>query len=252
MIVNTWYNWIICLSEFDFAFNWNLKILKQLKQSKQLKRNAKNKKNFMIRSFKNKLWKKKIRSLHDFLNDFKLKYDFQLKWNKLYEIISFNDHVMQFVWKNNNVILFMNTVIDSNVIVIRKRHRFAITFTNVKISWIVFDDNHVFELIISKFIDFYNQFMNDVNIANQLRNYYDIQKIHMKNWKTLWHFLLNTIIINVYKMIYCTSNNFHICDNKRNNHKNFKIALIVELFVRSKKSQISFSFFSLSMIEKMM
>ena len=42
--------------------------------------------------------------------------------------------------------------------------------------------------------------MNGVDNADQLRYYYSTQRVHYKNWKPLWHFLLNIIIVNYYKI----------------------------------------------------
>ena len=52
--------------------------------------------------------------------------------------------------------------------------------TNAKIFRIVFDDMTIKKLFIFDFIDLYNHFMNDVNVANQLRCYYNTQRIYKK------------------------------------------------------------------------
>ena len=74
----------------------------------------------------------------------------------------------------------MNNVSFDKKIVIRQRKRFVLTFTNAKTFKIVFEDEIVKKLIISDFIDLYNHYMNDVDVANQLRCYYNIQRIHKK------------------------------------------------------------------------
>ena len=126
----------------------------------------------------------------------------------------------------------MNNVFFDKKIVIRQRKRFALTFTNAKTFKIVFENEVVKELIILDFIDFYNHYMNDVNVANQLRCYYNIQRVHKKTWKSLWHFLLNTTICNNYKIVNAIELKFH--DEFRNHyiHLNFRSAFVIELFER--------------------
>ena len=53
---------------------------------------------------------------------------------------------------------------------------------------------------IPEFIDQYNLYMCGVDVANQLKSYYTTQRIHLKTWKPLFHFLFNTIIGNCYKL----------------------------------------------------
>ncbi|KAF2812029.1 uncharacterized protein BDZ99DRAFT_259902 [Mytilinidion resinicola] len=42
--------------------------------------------------------------------------------------------------------------------------------------------------------------MCGVDIADQLRSYYNTQKIHCKTWRPLFSFLLDTVITNCYKL----------------------------------------------------
>ena len=74
----------------------------------------------------------------------------------------------------------MSNVSFDRKIVIRQRKRFVLTFTNAKIFRVVFENEVVKELVIFDFIDFYNHYMNDVDVANQLRCYYNIQRVHKK------------------------------------------------------------------------
>ena len=60
----------------------------------------------------------------------------------------------------------MNTVNSNHKYVKRMRRRFAKIFINAKTSRAFFDDLAVKKLIIFNFIDFYNHFMNDVNVTN--------------------------------------------------------------------------------------
>ena len=79
------------------------------------------------------------------------------------------------------MIRFISIVVDSNIIVVRVRRRFAITFISAKTSCIAFDNCMIKTLIISQLINLYNHFMNDVDTANQLKNYYEIQRVHKKH-----------------------------------------------------------------------
>jgi len=56
------------------------------------------------------------------------------------------------------------------------------------------------ELSIPQFIDMYNHFMGGVDQADQLRSYYNTQRTHLKSWKSLYHFLLDTTVTNCYKL----------------------------------------------------
>jgi hypothetical protein len=53
---------------------------------------------------------------------------------------------------------------------------------------------------IPDFIDEYNCYMCGVDVADQLRSYYNTQRIHCKTWKPLFSFLFDTIIGNCYKL----------------------------------------------------
>ena len=85
----------------------------------------------------------------------------------------------------------------------RQRRRPSKTATNARTSRAIFGDLAVKELSIPAFIDMYNHFMNGVDLADQLRSYHNAQRAHLKTWKPLWQFLLDTAIVNVYKIAYC-------------------------------------------------
>ena len=53
-------------------------------------------------------------------------------------------------------------------------------------------------LDIPEFIDEYNLWMCGVDIADQLRSYYNTERVHRKIWKPLFSFLLDTIVGNSY------------------------------------------------------
>ena len=74
----------------------------------------------------------------------------------------------------------MSTVSTETKTMKRMRKKSIKINTNAKTFRIVFDDMTMKELIILDFIDLYNHFMNDVDVANQLRCYYNTQRIHKK------------------------------------------------------------------------
>ena len=55
-------------------------------------------------------------------------------------------------------------------------------------------------LKIPKIIDDYNHNMNGVNVADQLRSYYNTQQTARRNWMPLFYWLLDTAIINAYRI----------------------------------------------------
>ena len=55
-------------------------------------------------------------------------------------------------------------------------------------------------LKIPKIIDDYNHNMNGVDVADQLRSYYNTQQTARRNWMPLFYWLLDTAIINAYRI----------------------------------------------------
>ena len=96
----------------------------------------------------------------------------------------------------------------------------------------VFGNKAIKELSIPQFIDMYNHFMGSVDQANQLRSYYNMQRTHQKSWKALYHFLLNTTVINCYKL---STKSVPGHWPTHNTHKAFCKDLISALFEHSKR-----------------
>ena len=57
------------------------------------------------------------------------------------------------------------------------------------------------KLLIPKVVDDYNHHMNGVDVADQLRSYYNTQQIVRRNWMPLFFWLLDTAIINAYRIV---------------------------------------------------
>ena len=195
--------------------------------------------------------KEKNRGLDTTLSDLKLKYGAQIEWGRLYGAISEDGNVAQFAWKDQQVVLFMSTVHNGRkkveklrslpkhllmfVQVEKLRRRPAKTSTNARTSRAPFGDLAVKKLPIPDFIDLYNHFMNGVDVADQLRCYYDTQRVHLKTWKPLWHFLLDTTVVNSYKIINTTELRPYAELRKHGSHRLFRMELIQELYDNSER-----------------
>ena len=70
---------------------------------------------------------------------------------------------------------------------------------------------------------------NGVDNADQLRSYYTTQRVHYTSWKPLWHFLLNTTIVNSYKIHCCTLSAYHY------SQREFRVKLATQLFAHSER-----------------
>lgn len=64
----------------------------------------------------------------------------------------------------------------------------------------VFGSEFKKKLKIPKIIDDYNNNMNGVDVADQLRSYYSTQKMTQRTWMALFFWLLDTAIINSYRI----------------------------------------------------
>ena len=95
----------------------------------------------------------------------------------------------------------------------------------------VFGDEYVKILEIFTFIFYYNLYMGGVDIADQLRLYYNTQRTHMKTWKPLFHFLLDTVLGNSYLLSSYRPTGGR--STRRNGHKKFRRDLRNALFERS-------------------
>ena len=73
------------------------------------------------------------------------------------------------------------------------------------------------------------RYMNGVDNADQLRCYYNTQRVHYKSWKPLWHFLLDTTIVNSYKLHRCTSGQHYM------SQREFRVRLANQLFECSER-----------------
>ena len=80
---------------------------------------------------------------------------------------------------------------------------------------------------IPEFINQYNLYICGVDVADQLRSYYTTQRVHLKTWKPLFHFLFDTTVGNCYKLSsYCAADGHLRADS----HAAFRRALRRALF----------------------
>ena len=179
------------------------------------------------------------KGLDEKLSDLKNVYNKQLQWGELYGSLSEDKNVLEFAWKDQNVVLFMSTVHDGKKKVKRQRRRPGKTSTNAATSRAVFGSEAVKVLFIPEFIDAYNHFMGGVDQADQLRSYYLTQRTHRKTWKPLWHFLLDTAIINAYKIGYRNPERPFGSSYNHSTHRKFRQKLCVQLFAKSERLKTS-------------
>ena len=178
--------------------------------------------------------KEQNRGLNPLLSSLKLDHNAQIPWGQLY-LVS-DGEVLQAAWKDQNVVLFMSTVSTGIESVLRNRRRPAKSATNSRTSREVFGDSPTKKLLIPRFIDDYNHFMGGVDTADQLKSYYNTQRKHHKNWKPLWHFLLDTTITNCFKLHrHCPLSRRVPLPSIRYTHKEFRTRLAVLLFDHSER-----------------
>ena len=179
-----------------------------------------------------KLPKEANKGLDPSLSALKLEHNAQLEQGKLYGRLRQDGQVLEFAQKDQNVVLFMTTVDDGQTTVTRPRRRPTKTATNARTSRAVFGDDAVKELAIPQFIDIYNHFIGGVD---QLRSYYNTQRIYVTNWKPLQHFLLDTSIVDAYKISHCIPQRPFGEPQDHSTHKAFRTRLAAQLFAKSKR-----------------
>ena len=177
------------------------------------------------------------RGIQPDLAELKIRHSLQIPWGTEYTMVSNDGEVFQMAWKDQAIVLFMSTVSDGTKKIVRRRRRPAKSATNARTSRIVFGDAVVKDLAIPDYIDMYNHFMNGVDIADQLRSYYNTQKSHWKSWKALWHFLLDTTITNAYLQASSSPARPWAEDRDNWKHREFRIRLANQLFDHSERLQ---------------
>ena len=147
---------IVTCSDIDFEIVDTIRITK-----------TKRKKQKEIKNIKTQKKRKKVnKNLNSALFDLKLKHEARIEWNIMYEKVTNEINVLQFAWKNQQMIFFITSIDIDQEFVNKMRKKSVKTATNVKTSRVIFDDVATKVLSIFKFIDLYNHYMNEVNVAN--------------------------------------------------------------------------------------
>jgi hypothetical protein len=105
-------------------------------------------------------------------------------------------------WIDNAAVTLMTTVHDLDETTQKLRRRPGPKSTNAKNARPAFEGYDKEERPIPTCFDDYNHHMGGVDIADQLRCYYDIQLICWRTWWPLFFYAMDTMITNTY-IIYC-------------------------------------------------
>jgi hypothetical protein len=124
----------------------------------------------------------------------------------------------------------MSTVHNGKETVITARRRPAATSSGARQIQKIFGNDVVKKLPILDFIDKYNHYMGGVDIADQLRSYFTTQRVHCKTWKPLFHFLIDTAVINSYRL-----SSYYNITGYIYGHKKFRKDLRDQLFKHSQR-----------------
>jgi hypothetical protein len=97
--------------------------------------------------------------------DIKLKHNNKLKWGTLYGMTSKKQHyrVIQFAWKDSTTVLFMSTVHNGELQVLRMRKRPKNASKAIQATW---ENSFEKELHVPDFINGYNHHMLNVDLAD--------------------------------------------------------------------------------------
>ena len=77
-------------------------------------------------------------------------------------------------------------IIDNNRKTIKRFHHYLLKIIiNVYTSKIIFKEQIRKKLSILEFINIYNHYINGIDNIDQLRYYYNTQRVYFKTWKSL-------------------------------------------------------------------
>jgi hypothetical protein len=143
------------------------------------------------------------------------------------------NNMLCFVWQDNNTVLGLTTAYSlyrpEEDIIIRNRKRLKETLTNGRITRPIFGNLPRKELAIPKIIDDYNHYINDVDLANQLRAWMTCSRPGIyKAWHPLWYWLLDTCACNAYLIWKGSHKELDLGSSRL--HRRFQECLIQALF----------------------
>ena len=93
--------------------------------------------------------------------------------------------ILHFLWKDQGAVSFILTVSSAQEVTQTTRRRPGKTSTSARTSRAPFGNTVTKLLWIPTIIDLYNHYMGGVDIADQLRSYYNTHRRHQKGWKAL-------------------------------------------------------------------
>lgn len=110
----------------------------------------------------------------------------------------FSEEVGAHAWIDNAPVTVLSTVHELGSEVAKTRKRPGIKSTNAKRAREAFGDAEEKEMPIPRCIDDYNQHMGGVDIADQLRSYYDTQLTSFRTWWPMLFWVFDTMVTNAY------------------------------------------------------
>ena len=126
----------------------------------------------------------------------KTQYSKCLDWGELFSVA--DENVVQFAWKDAQVVLFTSTVHDGHSTVVRPRKRpHNATQREIATTW---GSSYVKDKPIPTTIDDYNHHMGAVDQADQSRKCYDRRTRQRRTWMPLFKFLLQSSVCNAAKL----------------------------------------------------
>jgi len=171
-------------------------------------------------------WKNKNAFPPELHNDYP-----NLPWNHLCgaQIGSYENPVLVLQWEDSGSVHMLTTIHRITEHVNRERKKPRTTSTNATITCRAFQPSSQRQVFaIPQVIDDYNQFINGVDRADQLRASYPSQLKVQRNWLPLFYWLLDTSIVNSFIL-------FRLL-HPQARHRAFRIDLVRSLYTYSSPS----------------
>jgi hypothetical protein len=137
--------------------------------------------------------------------------------------------VIQFAWKDSNIVLFMSTIDDGKGTIERVRKRPKNGDAITKRTW---GEAYQKRLEIPTFIDGYNHHMNGVDLADQGRAECPITRRTYYTWKPLFGYLFDTALCNIAKL--WDASGYYNRQSRNGLHSTFRRALAIKLMAKNR------------------
>jgi hypothetical protein len=151
------------------------------------------------------------------------------------------ENTLCLAWQDNNVVIALSNLHTPKETVLRVRNQPRQTSTNGALARRAFQGEPQKLIPIPKFIDDYNHNMNGIDVADQLRANYTLQRKARRNWWPYFYWLLDSAIINAYKLSLFArredlggEQNESQRSKERASHRNFRVQLYVTLLAQGK------------------